>query len=312
LLVVIAIIGLLIALLLPAVQAARESARRAQCMNNMRQLGLAAQHYHDTHKHFPPGIGYYDKMNPRANKDFGGWLFYLLQFLEERNLFDRSLGNVPFPEGPKNGHYPGNNNVYSQPVQTFLCPSYPGVEANGVVMIDGVVFGATNYVPNALISAKNEWNPIKTNPEGKTRISKISDGASKTILHAEKYSRCTNEDMDPLFREGGAAWAYLTSPLYDWLPAPPMTPPAKGYQPGFAIPILRERGAPNAIFPQSIFQVQPAEGKCDPTRASTAHSGGMVTGFVDGSVHILAAGMNGEVWWALVTPNEGEVLNADW
>ena len=55
LLVVIAIIGLLVAMLLPAVQAARGSSRRASCLNNMRQLGLATQHYHDVNKKFPTG-----------------------------------------------------------------------------------------------------------------------------------------------------------------------------------------------------------------------------------------------------------------
>jgi hypothetical protein len=212
--------------------------------------------------------------------------------------------------------YPGNNAVYSRPVATFLCPSYSSNEPYGVVTIDGVVFGSTGYVPNALISAKNTKNPITTDPQARTRLDvDVPDGTSYTILHAEKYSRCTNSDpaIDPAFHDGGAAWAYCTSPLpqFNWQPRP-MKPPAKGFQPGFAIPILKLRGAPYVTGPESLFQSQPKEDDCDPTRASTAHSIGMVTGFVDGNVRILPAGMSGELWWAAVTPNEGERPNFDW
>jgi prepilin-type processing-associated H-X9-DG protein len=92
-----------------------------------------------------------------------------------------------------------------------------------------------------------------------------------------------------------------------------MIPPGKAFFPAFAIPALVARGAPNAIGPGSIFQVQPSpfEGNCDPTRAATAHPGGMVVGMADGSVRSLAAGMSGDVWWAAVTPAGGEVLELD-
>jgi prepilin-type N-terminal cleavage/methylation domain-containing protein len=311
LLVVIAIIGILIALLLPAVQAAREAARRAQCSNNLRQLGVAAHHYHDTHKHLPPGLGYYPTSDHGV---FGTYHFHLLPFFEQGNLYDRSLGSVPFPGGPKTVHYPGNNNVYSQPVPTLLCPSDPSVEPGGVVKVDEITWGALCYGPNALVAARANLNasPPVPNSQGRSRIpNDFADGTSHTILHAEKYARCTNTHMMPEFRDGGTAWAYCTAPLFPWQP-PPMNPPAKAFQPGFALAALVGRGAPNAIGPRSIFQVQPIEGNCDPTRAATAHTGGMMVGLADGSVRLLAANMSGDVWWAAVTPAGGEVQNSDW
>src|SRR5262249_6133674 len=110
LLVVIAIIGVLIALLLPAVQKVREAASRIQCANNLKQLGLAVQNYHDQHGHLPPGIGYYPTP---PNGVFGSFFFHLLPYLELDNLFRSALGVVPFPppDGPTSVYNPGNNNV---------------------------------------------------------------------------------------------------------------------------------------------------------------------------------------------------------
>jgi hypothetical protein len=90
--------------------------------------------------------------------------------------------------------------------------------------------------------------------------------------------------------------------------------PGKAFQPGFAIPALALRGVPDAIGPGSKFQHRPTPflGNCDPTRAATAHPGGMVTSLVDGSVRILSPSMSGTTWWAAVTPSGGEVLGSDW
>ena len=130
LLVVIAIIAILIGLLVPAVQSVREAANRIKCANNLKQLGLAAHHFHDANQHLPPGIGYY----PPAGGAFGTYHFHLLPYLEQDNLYRAALGTVAFPapDGPRTVYYPGNNTVYSRPVSVFLCPSDPSVGPGGV------------------------------------------------------------------------------------------------------------------------------------------------------------------------------------
>lgn len=313
LLVVIAIIGLLVGLILPAVQAARESSRRIQCSSNLRQLGLAAHMHHDQFGHLPPGIGYYPTPE---NGTFGTYFFHLLPFLDQGNLFDRSLGSVTFPSpyGNRTVYYPGNNDVYRKSVAVFLCPSDASAGAGGVVTVAGVPFGASSYAVNALVSVRVPPTPFPYDlPQGKSQIpADFPDGTSNTIIHAEKLSRCSEATMGPVLGDGGNAWAYCTAILFPWQP-PPMNPPDKAFQPGFAIPALARRGAVNAIGPASKFQVRPMpfEGRCDPTRASTAHDA-MLVGMADGSVRTLNPSMSGQTWWAAVTPAGGEVMGGDW
>ena len=116
LLVVIAIIGILVALLLPAVQAAREAARRSQCSNNLQQLSLALQNYHDTHQIFPPaGI--------RPNHL--GWQVLILPFFEQQTLYDAIDSTGGFNAG---GWATGRRVHALNRVDTFLCPSHANEE----------------------------------------------------------------------------------------------------------------------------------------------------------------------------------------
>jgi prepilin-type N-terminal cleavage/methylation domain-containing protein len=306
LLVVIAIIAILIGLLLPAVQKVREAANRIKCANNLKQLGLAAHLYHDDYGHLPPAIGYL----PPDSGAFGTSFFYLLPYLEQRDLYRDALGPVPFPP-PYGGavvHYPINNNVYSRRLSVFLCPSDPSVGSDGLVTINAAPFGASSYASNAMVLSEKPG----PGPQGRNAFATITDGLSNTILHAEKYARCSNTVMKPAFRDGGNAWAYSGGP-FSWQP-PPMTPLHAGFGPAFAIRGFVTLGAPDATGEGSIFQVRPTpfDGNCDPTRASTGHAGGILVGLADGSVRTLAPTMSGKTWWEALTPAGGEMPGSDW
>jgi len=119
LLVVTTIIGLLVALLLPAVQAARESARRATCLNNLRQLGLASHNYHSVNKRFPTGarLPIYVGDRPTEGTNL---MVELLPHFEEESLYDKWDYN-----DNRNNVAGGINATQAQVIQILLCPSDP-------------------------------------------------------------------------------------------------------------------------------------------------------------------------------------------
>src|SRR5437016_5586173 len=141
LLVVIAIIAILIGLLIPAVQKVREAAARAQCANNLKQIGIAAHNYHDVNKRFPPammvaalgakntwGATPYTN-NPSSayrNPGFGpNWAVFLLPYVEQDNLFKLVSKNID-NFMPSKGTDQGWRVIATQSIPTFLCPSDSG------------------------------------------------------------------------------------------------------------------------------------------------------------------------------------------
>lgn len=128
LLVVIAIIGILVALLLPAIQAAREAARRTQCNNNLKNIGLGLQNYHDTYKTFPMGA-MHTGMRPNASQGITGspclgpsWQYGILPFMEQRNIYDK-IANTIRAGGPLSTATAGANTFSAQRQNVAILPT---------------------------------------------------------------------------------------------------------------------------------------------------------------------------------------------
>jgi prepilin-type N-terminal cleavage/methylation domain-containing protein len=124
LLVVIAIIGILVALLLPAIQAAREAARRSECINNLRQLGLACQNFENSKKVFPSAGGAVDQYfsanelsKPAYGYENASWCYQILPYIEEKALYDMRRG-----DGAANAGFTKTGLAEKQ-VKLFNCPS---------------------------------------------------------------------------------------------------------------------------------------------------------------------------------------------
>jgi prepilin-type N-terminal cleavage/methylation domain-containing protein len=275
-LVVLAILGVLLALLLAAVQKVREAANRTACANNLRQLGLGTLDFHDTNGRLPPGWGWL------GADACGTWGFHVLPYIGEKNLYDSSrVGNL---------YSEAQNQVYTHTIKLLCCPSDPSY-GNGTVLDDrGTAWGAASYAINAWLALQCDASGNILGPDACTRIpASISDGTSNTMLHCEKYANCTNS-ANPY---GASAWLYCRSDA--------------------ACPPLWSAVGPVSDN-QSMFQVRPSpfQGNCDPNLGSTPHSSGMMIRLCDGSVRSLSVGVSPTTWWYLNTPRGGEVVPGDW
>jgi type II secretory pathway pseudopilin PulG len=131
LLVVIAIIGILVALLLPAIQAAREAARRTQCNNNLKNIGLGLQNYHDTYKTFPMGVSHVSRLptpvpspSPTGLRLGPSWQYGVLPFMEQRNIYDKIAVEFRAGQPAGNRFAPGGLSAGLQTSLSKLVPDY--------------------------------------------------------------------------------------------------------------------------------------------------------------------------------------------
>ncbi len=246
LLVVIAIIGILVALLLPAVQAAREAARRTQCANNLKQLGLAAQNFHDRHDKYPPGyLG--NVVNgtpnglpfPRAYSAQNiGVIPFLLPYMEHQNIYNRFAGpgGIEMNIDRVTGAWWGNGRAFAAAqirVGTFICPSttpYDNTIGTAATLVTwssgnsgtmGIAYfsagssagqnlGRSNYVGVAggMGNVSGGWNLYQGAlcNRSKNRIPHILDGSSNTLLFGETIGGKRKESNGSFTREFSHSW----------------------------------------------------------------------------------------------------------
>jgi prepilin-type N-terminal cleavage/methylation domain-containing protein/prepilin-type processing-associated H-X9-DG protein len=250
LLVVIAIIAILMGLLLPAVQKVRDAAARAQCANNLKQIGLALHNYHDANGMFPPGyIDGNTVSTSTAANDVGpgwGWATFLLPFLEEGNVYNQINFNVGIGVGV-------NTQICQQQLKVFQCPADPGsqflcviynwnnggsitVAPSNYVGCNGWVecFNGTggNYQPSSDGGRCEDGDTAQFTPTGiagaglfyrnsHNTFANVTDGTSNTIFVGERCSTHAPSIWAGAL-PGGMTPAWMcTTP---WTPA--NTPPA--------------------------------------------------------------------------------------
>ena len=196
LLVVIAIIAVLIALLLPAVQSAREAAQRAQCINNLKQLGLAAHNYVSVNNVFPMHTTY-----PAGQIQSYGWSYAwplaLAPNLEQGAVFNNwnySAGMFGNAAGYTFQH--ANDTLLLVQLAALICPSDASTDKPGINYL-GVPLGTTNYVGNmggpgqigmftgTIVSNSVGWGGNQGYC-GPVSLAKITDGTSNTALFSER------------------------------------------------------------------------------------------------------------------------------
>jgi prepilin-type N-terminal cleavage/methylation domain-containing protein len=308
LLVVIAIIAVLIGLLLPAVQKVRESASRASCANNLKQLALACVQYHDERGFFPPGR-YGDYGSPSAwggpfeNSMSWSWMADILSYVEQGNV--ATSGNIPSAQLNK-------SSATAVPIKTFLCPSDqllglgPQQEISHYLRSPGLLVGMTNY--KGVQGANYCFGPYTNNGTNGPGI----DG------HPANYCECWEDGDGMIFpmvwlkpnrmgsiKDGTSNTFLIGEDVY--LP----TSVGNGhYGRGYAWAHSVEASMTCAIPPNYVGPGSPASNLTNwqiTNGFKSRHTGGLQFALVDGSVHFVNDRIALGIYRAMATIRGGEV-----
>jgi len=307
LLVVIAIIGVMVGLLLPAVQAAREAARRMQCGNNLKQLSLAMHNYESTYKTLPPS-----RITTGLSRH--SWSAFMLPFIEQAQVYDIYNFNVRWSD-------PLNYPATSSRIPGFVCPSSPSsrmtppaaaqtnhvpIPPNGFGPSD---YSSTNelrrsfYVANGLPLPVGilRGMPGAMDRNAPTRFADILDGLSNTMLFAERSGR------PEIYVAGKRPIAVVVADGWGWADFDNTSGSVNGAS--------RDGMLLNGTASSSPFATT-INGTCAVNCTNNSeyysfHPGGINISLVDGSVRFLSDSVNAQVLGAVVTRAGREVINGE-
>ena len=301
LLLVIAIIGTLIALLLPAVQSAREAARRMACANNLKQIGVAVHNYESDRKAYPPGARWERYAPEGKRRRHGSALVHLLPYVEQQALYDAfdfkqlSIDKAVFPGT--------NRRIGAEIIQTYLCPSdehdgqFQGIAVHNYAASNG----PTEVYDNPACSCgqyATDWKPYEMAPiddyknfagafsrlySVTTRPKQITDGLAKTIFFGEVRVPCSIHTR--------AGWAHTNN--------------GNGYCTTL-IPINYDSCNDAAPDPCN----RPCNWNME-VGFKSAHPGGAQFLFGDGSVRFIGESINHQVYQYLGAKADGHSVSLD-
>jgi prepilin-type N-terminal cleavage/methylation domain-containing protein/prepilin-type processing-associated H-X9-DG protein len=303
-LVVIAILGVLVGMLLPAVQKTREAAARIQCANNLRQTALALHSYHDARKKLPMGVMFPASTDRQAESvyvyNYWSWMAQLMPFVEQENLYKqadaharRNFGNPSrFSWWPWGDFWTTPQFATAQPnpalgvrLDVYSCPS------------DSRALQATYLVGDGLLVAFTSYQGVSGAGNGRTdgllffrsavRFMDITDGASNTLAIGE---RPPSADLQYGWWFAGSGW--------------------DGYGSGDVVLGARETFAASFLgCPADRVGLQPGNvnDTCDQLHFWSLHPGGANFALADGSVRFLPYSTN-NILSALCTRSGGEVV----
>lgn len=307
LLVVIAIIGVLVGLLLPAVQMAREAGRRIQCANNLRQLGLAVSSFETAKKMYPGYQGEFGSTGVAGAK-IGSWHVAILPQIEQQNLRDAWDDSSTYSFWAN-----GNEQLFPQ-VSTFSCPSdttvVEQIARNSYVCNAGFLAVTGSGTPDQSLASQSIENTVfvnrvsamingvavfAANPNGRVTADRIADGTSSTIgltenLQAGSWGFPNNANI----ATSAARWHLGVVWLYRAAAGGPGAP-------------RTDLPAPGPVRPMNLINGEKRKAdilvdgyECG--RPSSNHTGIVNVAMLDGSTIVLSDQLDYHVYQALMTP----------